>query len=388
MPAQKLKKKEKGEVYYHIYNKGVEERNLFVDPEDYEVFLGYLNDYLTPPPDTKDIKKSFSVKGRTFQGVPHQPKNYFNKVELIAYSLLPDHFHLLVNQKLIGSLEKLVRSLCTRYAIYYNKKNRRSGSLFIGPYKSVQIKGASQLLHLTRYFHHESIKENHKDHSSYENYLGAKVSQWVKPRIVLSYFDKSENEYFKGINGYKNFVESYVPKLNESKMLEKIIIESERNKAELLEKSDLKYKTNESFQEVRDEPISESRSKTPEFIGVASVVFVLLFTLGVRNIQTSVTQTKNSTIAMPSQTTQVSGVEDVQPEPKILVIKISDGSESVNVRERPTTKSEIVGKVQDGDTFELVSKEEEWYQIKLDGETNAFVSAKYAEIKEIKEENN
>jgi uncharacterized protein YgiM (DUF1202 family) len=71
---------------------------------------------------------------------------------------------------------------------------------------------------------------------------------------------------------------------------------------------------------------------------------------------------------------------------KIVVIKIDDGSESVNVRQDPATNSEKIGQAKDGDTFELVSETSGWYQIKLDDSTTAFVSARYAQIEG--EENN
>ena len=62
------------------------------------------------------------------------------------------------------------------------------------------------------------------------------------------------------------------------------------------------------------------------------------------------------------------------------MLKINDGSKFVNIRQEPTTKSDKVGEAKDGDTFELVSKDLRWYQIKLDDESIAFVSEKYAEI--------
>ena len=414
------KKLDKNKVYSHIYNKGVENRNLFNDQQDYEVFLGFLKDYLTPPPDSEKVKKTFSVKGRTFKGIPHQPKNYFKKVELIAYCLMPDHFHLLVNQLIEGSLEKFIRSLCTRYAIYYNKRHQRRGSLFSGPYKKVDITNVSELLHLTRYFHREPFQENLNDnnlsknvYTSYRDYLGARVTPWIKSNSALSYFDKSKNKYFKGVSGYKNFVEKYKLKREEKKTLERIIIESVPEK---LERRNLKVEKTKSFKEVPTEPVSKPRSKIPEFTATTTVVFVLLITLGVRNIKISEAQTKNSMTAglsgpihllakvkslletdissiMPALSPtpplsepvsgQVSGMEDEKPEAvKILVIKINDESESVNVRKGPTTKSEKIGKAKDGDTFELVSQDSGWYQIKLDDGEIAFVSARYAEIEE------
>ena len=156
MPAPDERPVNQDGVYFHIYNKGVEDRNLFNSDQDFNVFVDYLKDYLSDPPSSKELKKTFSVNGRTFQGVPHQPKNYFGKVDLIAYGLLPDHFHLLVKESSKDSIQKLIRSLSTRYAIYYNKKYKRSGSLFQGPYKSARVKGLPELLYLTRYIHRDS----------------------------------------------------------------------------------------------------------------------------------------------------------------------------------------------------------------------------------------
>src|SRR3972149_9961260 len=106
MPAKNLHRIDEEGIYCHIWNKGVENRIIFNDEQDYEVFLGYLKDYLTAPADPESIKKAFTVNGKTFRGMPHQPKNYLNKVELIAYSLIPNHFHLLVHQKTRGSVER------------------------------------------------------------------------------------------------------------------------------------------------------------------------------------------------------------------------------------------------------------------------------------------
>lgn len=382
MPAQSIQKTLKNEVFSHIFNKGVENRNLFNDEQDYEVFLGYLSDYLSVPPDPEKTKKSFSVNGRTYKGVPHQPKNYFNKVELVSYSLKPGHFHLLIHQLSMGSLEKFMRSLSTRYAIYYNKKYKRRGSLFSGPYKSIQIENVSQLLHLTRYLHLEHLKKDgkrskHTDYSSYKGYIGTNKASWLNPKVVLSYFDKAENDYFKGVNGYKNFVEKYELKDEERKMLERIIIESELKH---LERRILKAKKSKSFKASRSRPSPEPRLRIPEFAASSAIVFALLFTIGIRNINTS------AIASLPSPTPQVSGIEvvgDVEPEPEpkdILVITISDGSKSVNIRQKPSTESKIVAKAIDEETFEYVSKYSEWYRIKLDDKSTAFVSIRYAKI--------
>src|SRR3989344_2821447 len=150
MPAKNLKRVNDSEIFCHVYNKGIEDRIIFADDADYQVFLGYLEDYLSPPKAPESTKKDFTVNGRVFRGVPHQPKNYFKKVELVAYSLKPDHFHLLLREITQKSLQAFIRSLATRYSMYFNKKYKRTGTLFAGPYKSVIVGNETSLLLLTR----------------------------------------------------------------------------------------------------------------------------------------------------------------------------------------------------------------------------------------------
>src|SRR3989344_2988402 len=221
MPAKNLQRENEEGIYSHIYNKGIEKRVIFKDEKDYEVFQGFLKDYLTAPQDPESIKKVFTVHGRIFRGMPHQPKNYFSKVELIAYSLMPDHFHLLLRQKARGSLESFIRSLCTRYSIYFNKKYQHTGALFEGPYKSAQVEDEPRLLLLTRYIHLV------QGHSSYAEYLGTKETSWVKPKVAQSYFNKVKTDLFKGADSYKDFVEKYELGQKENELLEGITLEGD-----------------------------------------------------------------------------------------------------------------------------------------------------------------
>ncbi len=411
MTAQDSQRVGKEGVYFHIYNKGVESRKLFIDEEDYQVFIGYLRDYISAPQDPTKLKQTFSVNGRTFQGIPHQPKNYFNKVEVLAFSLLPDHFHLLVKENYKDSLQKLIRSLSTRYAIYYNKKYKRTGSLFQGPYKSAHVKDLSQLLYLTRYIHREPTV---KTFSSYKEYIGERVTTWIKPNIVISYFDNLKKDSLKGINGYKHFIEKKELEQIERETIEGIIIEK---KVEPTAKTEQEIKktvvTPKSPPTPKPAAAPKSRQRTPEFIAASAIVFLLLFTVGAINVQTSAgNKTKAITQQPVSPAPQVAGVEnetqeeeiiteieeieesaeesiteEIAEEKTMIVIKSTNEFESVNLREEPTTTSEIVGAAQGGDTFELISKDEEWYQIKLD-DGSAFVSAGLAEIieEEIEEE--
>jgi len=391
MLAQPSEKEESYRVYSHIYNKGHDLKVLFRDNKDYEVFIGFLKEYLSPQANPAQLKETFSVNGRTFKGIPHQPKNYFDKVELLAYSLKPDHFHLILCELKSESLEGLTRSLSTRYAIYYNKKYNHSGSLFTGPYKSVQIKKPSELLYLTRFLHRESLQGN--GYSSYTYYLENKQSTWVKQGIALSYFNQFTKNYLKGIKNYKQFIEKTETDSNENTILPNLILETKpkasKAKSSILEPTEYKP-------EVEYQPVStpQTKFKVVSFITVFAFIFMLLTTAGAFNIRNYETKTGKYLTLFLSRTPQVAGTNTVEPknstpspsptlqvtlEPKPqFEITIIDGYKNVNIRKEPSTSTEIVGSASDGDIFNVISYDSGWYHVELDNGTG-FIYGNYTE---------
>lgn len=219
MPAKNSLKEYFKDGFYHVYNRGVEKRIIFQDVEDYQVFLNYLKEYLEPPPPAEKMMKEFEVKGTVFRGRPKPLSNFFKQIELIAYGLMPNHFHLLLKQAEERSLEFFMRALATRYTIYFNRKYGRVGHLYQGTYKAVIVDGEGQLLHLSRYIHLNPVGGLNKNpnwrkilensYSSYNDYLEKKKTPWVKPQVVLSYFNKKDP-----FNSYRSFVEDYKKGLN------------------------------------------------------------------------------------------------------------------------------------------------------------------------------
>lgn len=353
MPVQNLRRITEAGTFLHVYNKGVENRSIFQDEDDYQVFLGFLEDYLSPPKDPESNKKDFTINGHVFRGVPHQPKNYFKKVELFAFSLNPNHFHLLLHQKTKKSLQAFIRSLCTRYSIYFNKKYNRTGALFDGPYKSVKIMHQSGLLLLTHYFHNEG------GYSTYPEYLGTKETPWVKTKIVLSAKFKEGN--------YKDFVEKYVLNKDEEEHLEHLIIETAKHH---LERSDL--------EQVRLKPWA----RIPELL-TASVVFALLLGFSLRNIVSVARNPQVDPAALGTNTTLASPTPTFTLQPKtMLSVTNIDATSSVNIRREPTVESEKIGEAKDGDSLEFVSKISDWYEVRLTDDSTGFIFAKYIEAGE------
>lgn len=205
MPSRNVYKTLIKDGYYHVYNRGVEKRTVFLVEKDYMVFLNNLKIYLTKPDEP-------SLQGTTLKTLPRQRKNYNTGVELIAYCLMPNHFHILIKQIDDNSLKNFMKSLTVKYSMYFNKKYDRVGQLFQGRYKAVLITNDSYLLHLSRYIHlnPSEYTNNLVDaYSSYGDYLGLRKTKWIKPDIVLNFFNKQVTPEFKKINNYKDFVEKY-----------------------------------------------------------------------------------------------------------------------------------------------------------------------------------
>lgn len=207
--------------YYHIYNRGVEKRLIFLDNQDYYVFLSYLKEYLLPKDEQKlsqqlsDPNTPYKEKSKILRLL--RLNNFADEITLLAYCLMPNHFHLLIKQKSGKSIDKFMNSLCIRYAIYFNRKYKRVGSLFQDVYKAVLIENEPQLLYLSSYIHRNPGKILPKSKSatqdqvwraylsqpsSYPEYLGQRQTEWVKSDEILGYFSKENHQL-----SYQAFVE-------------------------------------------------------------------------------------------------------------------------------------------------------------------------------------
>lgn len=251
--------------------------------------------------------------------------------------------------------------------MYFNKKYERSGALFEGPYKSTRIENHTSLLLLTRHLHHTG------SYSSYPEYLGERETLWVKSKIAKSLFDKEKTELFKGTHSYKDFVEKY---------------ELDQDAKKLIESMGL-----EGIDLARDEDIYSDldlkpRPRVAEFLAISAAVFLLLVTVGIRNIKVSTAKNlslsqapsvlSETDIKNPglSQAPSISKTEKIMLTVQIISATASK-SASVSIREEPSTDSAKLGKARNGDTFEFVSKNQGWYEVKLADGSTGFISAKY-----------
>jgi putative transposase len=137
--------------FYHIYNRGTEKRTIFQSKTDYERFLALL--YLCNNAEAVDLKLQGKILADVVKVSRKTPL-----VELCAYALMPNHYHLLIRESREGGISKFMQKVSTAYTMYFNKKNDRSGSLFQGKFKSEHAHTDEYLKYLISYIHLNPIK--------------------------------------------------------------------------------------------------------------------------------------------------------------------------------------------------------------------------------------
>jgi putative transposase len=143
--------------YYHVYNRGNNRQLIFFERENYIYFLRQLRNHLIT-----------------------------NGVDIIAYCLMPNHYHLLVYLQ-TDDFSKLMQAFTLSYTKAINKRYQRVGSLFQGRFQAIHVDQEDYLLHLTRYIHLNPVcaniveKAEDWEFSSYQEYID--LRQGSLPKI-------------------------------------------------------------------------------------------------------------------------------------------------------------------------------------------------------------
>ena len=173
--------------YYHVYNRGVDKRVVFPTGADLRRFIDCMIAFNTEKP----VGSLLELRSRkTKEG------NKTRKlVDIICFCLNPNHFHLLLRQNIEGGMAQLMQRL-GGYTQYFNRKYKRSGTLFEGKYKSVLINTNEYLLHVSAYINLNNQVHrigSRRANSSWDEFVGGRKGICSK-KIILSQF-RTPSEY-------------------------------------------------------------------------------------------------------------------------------------------------------------------------------------------------
>jgi putative transposase len=220
---------------YHIINRGTDKRKIFLDDKDYLRFIHDLFEF-------NDEKPAFNI-GYNFKNQYIDVKRQYIKkreprkllVEILAFCLMPNHYHLLIKPLTKNSKSEFIKKLNGGYAKYFNNKYERSGRLFEGKYKSILIKNESHFIHILYYIH--------------LNPLDLIVSEWRERNILTS----DVNKIMKFLENYRwsSFLD-YIGKKNFPSVTQREFLNNFFEGPENHKKSILKWLKEMNLEEIKE----------------------------------------------------------------------------------------------------------------------------------------
>lgn len=179
--------------YYHVYNRGCNRENIFRSKENYRFLLRRVREY----------------------------RDEFH-VTIVAYCLMPNHYHFLLRQDSEVPINMFVQAVFNSYSKAFNKMYNRSGTLFESPFKSIHVGDNNYLIHLCRYIHRNPLQAKlvndleEWEFSDYPEWSNKRAGHFIDKQFVESYF-KTAQEYIAFVNDNRS--------TNDKTLLEKYLFE-------------------------------------------------------------------------------------------------------------------------------------------------------------------
>lgn len=197
------------EYYYHVFNRGVARQAIFLTDKDYSRAVSTFSYYRFVSLPIKYSRLFVLNKKDRYTLLTGLEKNAEKLVEIISFSLMPNHFHFLLKQNHDGGISTFMSKFTNSYSKYFNTKNSRNGPILQGTFKAVLIESEEMLIHVSRYIHLNPIVSKVIDKTYLPSYPWTSLphyldnnSRLVNPSIILSKFSTKSD--------YLDFLYSHV----------------------------------------------------------------------------------------------------------------------------------------------------------------------------------
>ena len=175
--------------YYHIYNRGVDKRPIFLDEADRERFVTLL---YSANSDTSIYLSDY--QGRALSKIPRGKQ----VVAIGGWCLMPNHFHILIKEVVENGISMFMQKLLTGYSMYFNKKYYRRGTLFESRFKAKHLNTDEYLKYQYTYIHLNPIGIIDKGWKKKEIVDKDKARKFLKEYKYSSYKDYVGEEREEG----------------------------------------------------------------------------------------------------------------------------------------------------------------------------------------------
>jgi len=210
--------------YYHIYNRGVDKRVIFKDQNDHDRFVVLL--YLCNDEKPLNIREFWAPKVLNLNGAFKKDRGE-RIVDIGAYCLMPNHFHLLAYERKKGGTSTFMHKLQTAYSMYFNAKYERMGALFEGRFKARIVNKEAYIEYLFAYIHLNPVKiidpawkeegiadvlkaRDFLSSYRYSSYLDFSGTDRPEGRILEQSKEGPFGEYFKERKEFSDFLDNWL----------------------------------------------------------------------------------------------------------------------------------------------------------------------------------
>lgn len=196
--------------FYHVFNRGTDKRDIFLDSSDLVRFVESIKFFnsIIPVGSIRNLKDSFSQTSDVWER-----SKLAELVNIVCFCLNPNHYHLLLSQKIENGVSEFIKRLSGGYTKFFNEKYERNGVLFQGKYKAIHISSNDYLLHLSSYINlNNRIGEScfKLSKSSWEEFVcSEKVAENLcgEKGIILEQFRDKEDYKIFALDALKDITE-------------------------------------------------------------------------------------------------------------------------------------------------------------------------------------
>jgi len=201
--------------YYHTYSRGTDKRLIFMDEEDRQRFTSLM--FICN-----------SERNVAFRDTPIGQPYVFERgdtlVDIGAYCLMPNHFHFLIREKVDGGITKFIKKILTSYSMYFNKKHKRTGTLFESRFKAKHVDSDEYLKYLFAYIHLNPVKLLDPKWKEFDIQNRAEAKEYIEkyryssyPEYIGGHREESKiinrsvfPEYFAGVQDFDAFIKDWI----------------------------------------------------------------------------------------------------------------------------------------------------------------------------------
>lgn len=210
---------------YHIFNKSIAGYNIFPSDNDYELFIQMIRFFSVNEnlPRLPRFAMQAQKEDKSFEEFLSERISNNFLVDIVAYIVMPTHFHLIIKQLEDDGISKFVKDFSGSYARRFNAQRKRKGFLWEDKFKNVPVTDDEQLIHLTRYLHLNATTAGLVEKP--EQWIYSSYKEYIEPEKVDYPICKFDDLFDISPSKYRKFVEDQKDYQRELARIKKLTLE-------------------------------------------------------------------------------------------------------------------------------------------------------------------